>query len=70
VDLVDDTYVTLAIRVIGTGAVEFYIEHRLVATHTTNIPATELTVGAMSLSGSATGTRRTRIDYLFAAATR
>jgi len=70
VDLVDDTYVTLSIRVVGTGSVEFYVNHKLVATHTTNIPATELTVGAMSVSGSATGTRRTRIDYLFAAATR
>ncbi len=70
VDLADDTYVTLSIRVIGTGQVGFYINHKLVATHTTNIPATELTVGAMSLSGSASGTRRTRIDYLFAAATR
>ena len=70
VDLADDTYVTLSIRVIGTGQVAFYINHKLVATHTTNIPVTELAVGAMSLSGSASGTRRTRIDYLFAAATR
>jgi hypothetical protein len=70
VDLDDDTYVTLSIRVSGTGLVQFYVNHNLVASHTTNIPATELTVGAMSVSGSATGTRRTRIDYLFAAATR
>jgi hypothetical protein len=70
VDLVDDTYVTLSIRVTGTGIVQFFVEHKLVATHTTNIPVTELAVAAMSLSGSATGTRRTRIDYLFAAATR
>jgi len=70
VDLADNVYVTLSIRVIGTGQVEFYVNHKLVSTHTTNIPATELAVGAMSLSGSASGTRRTRIDYLFAAATR
>lgn len=70
IDLVDNEYVTLGFLVSGTGLVEFYINHRLVARHTTNIPATELAVAAMSLSGSATGTRRTRIDYLFAAATR
>ena len=70
IDLVDDTYVTLGFLVTGTGLVEFYINHKLVAQHTTNIPATELAAAAMSLSGSATGTRRTRIDYLFAAATR
>lgn len=70
IDLADNTYVTLSIRVSGTGLVQFYVNHNLVASHTTNIPATELAVGAMSISGSATGTRRTRIDYLFAAATR
>lgn len=70
IDLEDDTYVTLGFLVSGTGSVEFYVNHKLVATHTTDIPATELAVAAMSVSGSATGTRRTRIDYLFAAATR
>lgn len=70
IDLEDDTYVTLGFLVSGTGSVGFYINHKLVATHTTNIPATELAAAAMSLSGSASGTRRTRIDYLFAAATR
>lgn len=70
VDLVNDTYVTLSIRVSGTGLVQFYVNHNLVAQHTTNIPATELAVAAMSISGDNLGTRRTRIDYLFAAATR
>jgi len=70
VDLVDNTYVILGFRVQGTGLVDFYVNRQWVASHTTNIPATELAVAAMSLSGDALGTHRTRIDYLFAAATR
>ena len=70
VDLVNDTYATLSIRVSGTGLVQFDVNHNLVAQHSTNIPATELAVAAMSVSGDNLGTRRTRIDYLFAAATR
>ena len=48
--------------------VEFFVDRALVATHTTNIPDDEnLTVGAMELSGNATGTKTASIDYLFAA---
>jgi hypothetical protein len=70
IDLVDDTYVTLGIRIVGTGQVLFYIDRTQVAYHSTNIPTTELALAAMSLSGSATGTRTTTVDYMFAAATR
>ena len=70
VDLEDDTDVILGFRVNGTGTVEFYVNRNLVATHTTNITTTELALAAMSVSGSATGTRSTKIDYIFAAATR
>jgi hypothetical protein len=70
VDLVNSTYVTLGFRVIGTGQVQFFVNRELVATHTTNITLEELALAAMSLSGSATGTRVTTIDYLFAAQTR
>lgn len=70
VDLVDSTYVKLGIRVYGTGQVFFYVDGTQVAVHTTNIPTTELALAAMSVSGSATGTRKTTIDYMFAAATR
>lgn len=70
VDLSDDTYAALAIRVSGTGLVQFFVNDNLVATHTTNIPATEMTLAAMSLSGSATGTRATTLDYMFGATTR
>lgn len=70
IDLVDDTDVILGFRVSGTGTVEFYVNRNLVATHTANIPTTELALAAMSVSGSNSGTRSTKIDYIFAAATR
>lgn len=71
VDLADDTYVVLSFRVDGTGSVTFYINGKVVAQHTTNIPDDEnLTVAAMSLSGSASGTRATTLDYIMAAQTR
>ena len=71
VDMVDDTYLKLGIAVEGTGKVEFFINDNLVATHGTNIPDDEnLAIAAMSLSGSASGTRVTTIDYLMGARTR
>lgn len=70
VDMVDSTDVILGFRVSGTGRVDFYVNRNLVATHTTNIPTTELALAAMSLSGDNLGTRATRIDYIFASATR
>ena len=70
IDLADNTYVTLGFWANSTGEVQFFVNRNLVATHTTNIPTTELTMAAMSLSGSATGTRVTTIDYLFCAADR
>ena len=71
IDLVDATYILLAFSVNGTGAVKFYVDGTLVATHGTNIPDDEnMTVAAMSLSGSASGTRVTTLDYIIAAETR
>lgn len=70
VSMVNDTDIVLGFHVIGVSAVEFYVNRNLVATHTTNIPTTELTVAAMSLSGDALGTRSTKIDYVLCAATR
>jgi hypothetical protein len=70
VDMVDATDVILGFRVSGTGRVDFYVNRNLVATHTTNIPTTELALAAMSLSGDNLGTRATLIDYIFASATR
>jgi len=71
IDMVDDTYIKLGIACSGTGKVEFFINDKLVATHSTNIPDDEnLAIAAMSLSGSASGTRVTTIDYLMGARTR
>lgn len=71
IDLVDNTYIRLGFWVNSTGSVQFFVNRQLVATHTTNIPDDEnLAIGAMSVSGSATGTRATTIDYLFCAADR
>ena len=71
IDLADDTYVKLGIAVAGTGSVKFYVNDGLVATHSTNIPDDEnLTIGAMSVSGSASGTRVTTLDYMMASQTR
>lgn len=71
VDLADSTYAVLSFHVSGTGSVTFYVDGKQVAQHTTNIPDDEnLAAAAMSLSGSATGTRATTLDYIIAAQTR
>ena len=71
VEIVSGTAVTLGFHVKSTGAVEFFINRNLVATHTTNIPDDEnLALGVMQLSGSATGTKSISVDYVFAAQTR
>lgn len=65
VDLADDTYVKLEILVEGTSSVKFFVNDKLRATHTTNIPDdTELTFACASVSGSASGTRTTALDYI------
>jgi len=71
IDITSGTAVTLGFRVNGTGSVEFFINRVKVATHTANIPDDEnLAIGAMELSGSATGTKSMTVDYLFAAQNR
>jgi hypothetical protein len=51
--------------------VTFFVNGRKVAQHTTNIPDDEnLALAAMSLSGSASGTRATTLDYIIGAQTR
>jgi hypothetical protein len=71
VDLADNTYVVLGFSVNGTGSVTFYINGKQVAQHTTNIPDDEnLALAAMSISGSASGTRATTLDYIMGAQTR
>jgi hypothetical protein len=71
VDIASGTAVTLGFHVKSTGAVEFFVNRNLVATHTTNIPDDEnLAMGVMQLSGSATGTKSIAVDYVFAAQSR
>jgi hypothetical protein len=71
VDIADDTYVKLGFHVTDDAKVEFFVNRNLVATHTDNIPDDEnMTIGAMELSGSATGTKSATIDYLFCSQTR
>jgi|TARA_R110000803_G_scaffold179425_1_gene241838 hypothetical protein len=67
--LADDTFITLGFKFTKgdtTDRVEFYINRQLVGVSTTNIPAsaTLLKVGACSISGNATGTRITTLDYV------
>jgi len=67
IDVASGTAVTLGIHVKGTTSVEFFVNRNLVATHTDNLPDNEnLAIGAMELSGSATGTKSMAIDYLMA----
>ena len=71
IDMTNDTDVILSIRCQSTGKVDFFVNRKLVATHTDNIPNDEiLTIAAMSLSGDASGTKVTSIDYMFAASDR
>ena len=71
IDMTNDTDVTLSIRCQSTGKVDFFVNRKLVATHTDNIPTDEiLTIAAMSLSGDNSGTKVTSIDYMFAASDR
>jgi hypothetical protein len=69
--LADDTYAVLSFNVTSTGSVTFFVNGRKVAQHTTNIPDDEnLALAAMSVSGSASGTRATTLDYIIGAQTR
>jgi hypothetical protein len=71
VDLADNTYVVLSFQVSGTGSVIFFVNGRQVAQHSANIPDDEnLTMAAMSVSGSASGTRVTTLDYIIGTQTR
>lgn len=70
VDMVNDTYIVLSIAVENANTVRFFINGVVVAIYTTNIPTTEMTVAAMSLSGDALGTRATTLDYIIASETR
>ena len=67
--LTDDTFVTLGFKFTKgntTDKVEFYINRKFAGVSTTNIPASTvlLKLGVASISGNATGTRVTTLDYI------
>jgi hypothetical protein len=76
VSMVANTEIKLDIVVFATSSTtrvaEFYINNRMVARHTTNIPASSilLTPGVAFLSGSASGTMSGSVDYILAATER
>jgi hypothetical protein len=63
VDAANATDVVLGFKINGTTQVEFYVNRNLVATHTTNIPVTELTFGFCEISGTNLGTLSMSVDY-------
>ena len=68
-DFADDTNVTVSfVATYGTTSrVEYYINRKLVGTHTDNIPTANMTAAAMEISGDATGTKSMSIDYILVA---
>jgi hypothetical protein len=67
VDMADDTYMTFGFYWDGVNKVKYFLNRALVASESTaaNIPQDEeLAIALFSLSGSATGTRATTIDYV------
>ncbi len=64
VDIVAATDIVLGFRVIGISTVLFYVDRKLVATHTTNIVSDQnLCAAAMVLAGDSAGTTLA-IDYI------
>jgi hypothetical protein len=69
VDQADATFNVVGFKINGTSSIEFYVDRKLVATHT-SVPATELTPAFFNLSGNATGTHTADVDYISVVATR
>jgi hypothetical protein len=68
--LADDTFVTLGFKATKgttTDTVRFYINRQEVGASQTNIPTANLKLCAMSVSGDASGTKVTTLDYIMAA---
>ena len=70
--LTNDTYVTLGFVATkgnsdGNDTVEFFINRKSAGTTTSNIPTANMKMMVMSLSGDATGTKVTTLDYMMAA---
>ena len=70
--LTNDTYVTVGfVATKGSSSasdrVDFYINRKKVGTSSTNIPTANMKMMVMSLSGDATGTKVTTLDYMMGA---
>lgn len=68
--LADDTFITLGFKATKgttTDTVRFYINRQEVGASQTNIPTANLKLCAMSVSGDASGTKVTTLDYIMAA---
>ena len=70
--LTNDTYVTLGFVATkgnsdGNDTVEFFINRKSAGTTTSTIPTANMKMMVMSLSGDATGTKVTTLDYMMAA---
>lgn len=70
VDSADNVSVTLGIHVLGTGAVEFYVNRIHRVTHESSIPTANMALGLYHISGSATATFTFECDYLWAVMSR
>jgi hypothetical protein len=64
--LVNDTFIILGFKVIGTEKIEFYVNNVLKATHTTSIPSTEMKLTMAQLTGEGNAATLS-IDYIVAA---
>ena len=70
--LTNDTFVTLGFVATkgnsdGNDTVEFFINRKSAGTTTSTIPTANMKMMVMSLSGDATGTKVTTLDYMMAA---
>ena len=64
IDIVAATDITLGFRILGDSTVLFYVNRKLVATHTTNIVNDQnLALASYVLAGDAAGTTLA-IDYI------
>jgi len=70
--LTNDTYVTLGFVATkgdtsANDKVDFFINRKFAGTSKTNIPTANMKIMVMSLSGDATGTKVTTLDYMMGA---
>jgi len=67
VDAADDTYVKLGFLCEGTGAVKFFVDRQLVATHTANIVDDEELCVTLHIQNGEAAAKSMTIDYILVA---